>query len=178
MIQIAIVAPAITRHSGNKSGTDYRKGSFWTLRKRGPRRRTLQSTTAKGCKLELSAFLERYKGRSIGVQVICPLHADRAVAAAVLELLPSTKIHDVPHAYTKFIGKRKSNEPTIFRFHPFEYGFESTAFPNFQPHWYVAPEPQNLLKSLSGDFYTYPSTTDDEGENDVTEESESNELHV
>lgn len=172
MIQIAIVAP-VDRSDVNKfgRGSEFYKGSMWTATKKRIRRRCLESLTPAGVKLELSAFLERFMGKSIALQVVCPLHTNKPIAAAIAELLPHVPVHVAPHGYKKF-GAQRDLASGEFRFTPFRYDFHSREVTNYTPHWYEPPEPPILLKSLGGDFYTYPSTTDDEGDDTTTENAE------
>jgi hypothetical protein len=158
VIDIAVVTPSF-------SAGKMHKGSIWVRRSKDRiRRRCLECLTANGVKLELEAFFERFNGKSFRLQVIMPTGSDRTVAQAIVGLV-AAPILNAPHSYKQFQGALKTSGAG-WRGTPFDYGYEGQAHRRFQAPWSVPVEPMILLKSLGGDFYTYPSTDADENETD------------
>jgi hypothetical protein len=170
LIDVAIVTTSTpsrktARRANDTNESEICSGSIWTRRRGVIRRRTIECKTAAGIRLELEAYFERLMGKSLRVQVIQPVYGDEAVAKAVASLVPSP-IHQAPHGYKQFSRSKKfDKESGVWRFTPFDYGFESQVHIHFRPDWYVEPEPMPLLRSAAGHF-TYPATDDEIEETD------------
>ncbi len=160
MIDIAIVTTAIrprktARRDNDEDATETRTGSIWIKRGDKVRRKTIESVTAAGIRLELMAFFERYLGRTFRLQIVEPIYADRKVAPAVVELA-AAPVFCAPHGFKQFVRSKFKREG----FSPFSYGHVGELHVGFRPPWYVEPEPPILLRSSAGDGFTYPASDD------------------
>jgi hypothetical protein len=170
VIRIAIVAP-VDRFDKPPAGP-FHKGSIWVSRRQlVHRRHCLECLTPAGVRLETSALLERFLTKRIEVFVVCPTNANAPMAKTLAELVPEAPVFAVDRSYKYFSAHRSRNGKDL-EGAPFRLGLRGHKFERFEPAWYEPPPPPILLKSLSGDFYTYPSTDGlEDGEGVEIEES-------
>ena len=162
MIEIAIVTPTLYLRPNPRRDTDTEPvtnlGSIWIKRTSGIRRRSIESGTPRGVRLELEAFFERYTGKTFRLRVIEPQDSVTGMAEAIVALV-AAPVHKSPNSHKRFSGSRGD---------PFDLGFSGRLHKDFAPHWAVPFEQPSLLKSSAGDHYTYPSVTDDEDDEKKT----------
>lgn len=146
------------RRETDAAPQEVRKGSIWIRRRKKIARKSIDCLTANGIRLELQAFFERYQTKTIRLQIVEPVYALPDVAPAVVSLVEAP-VFKAPHGYSQFLQRKRS-------FTVFDYGHEGRLHENFRAHWFVEPEPMILLRSSAGDAFTYPSSDDDEEEDE------------